>query len=136
MARLRALGVAASSEASSPEGLSRRLGRSMRVLVPGSTPGIHASQSTERNEHSLWARFRCVRLAALRGEKAVTSYKQCGLGWLGLDRIYFSGTSFFPGTCFAADFAEQRGSINTTWRHRENLNRKFSVDSSLFIPLH
>jgi len=30
-----------------------------------------------------------VRLAALRGEKAVTSYKQCGLGWLGLDRIYF-----------------------------------------------
>jgi hypothetical protein len=37
----------------------------------------------------LWAWFQHVRLAALRGEKAVTFHKQCGSGWLGPGRIYF-----------------------------------------------
>jgi len=45
-------GVAASSMSSSPEGLSRQLERSMRIVVGGQTRDC-GLQSTGRNEHSL-----------------------------------------------------------------------------------
>jgi hypothetical protein len=60
-----------------------------------------------------------VRLAALRGEKAVTFHKQCGLGWLGLDRIYFLDL-FRHG--FLGINADRSKSTTEARRHRGKLN--------------
>jgi len=57
-----------------------------------------------------------VRLAALRGEKAVTSHKQCGPGWLGLDRIYFLASLRRRFTWTYADKS------NPPQKHRGTLN--------------
>jgi hypothetical protein len=67
-----------------------------------------------------------VRLAALRGEKAVTFHKQCGSGWLGPGRIYFQPQISQVNTDRSNPTTESRRKPSTC---------KFFIDYSLFVPL-
>ena len=104
----------------------------MRIVVAGSNPGTTVRRVREGTSTPRGRGFDLCDSAALCSEKAVTFHKQCGSDWLGSGRIYF----LEPRS--PRIFADSRDDQNPPQRHRarEISSCKFSVDYSLFIPLH